>query len=102
VRMKVTTGGTDVNVNQTTPLFGNVALNAEATTGGISLSMKIMDGVAAKIDSSSSVGGIDANVNGFSGNRTPLQSFNYPLVHNFNVELGTTTGRISVNADYTP
>jgi len=102
VRMKVTTGGTNVNVNQTAPLFGNVALNAETTTGGISLNMKIIDGVAAKIDSSSSVGGIDASLNGFSGNRTPLQSFNYPLVYNFNVELGTTTGRISVNADYTP
>jgi hypothetical protein len=102
VSTKVTTGGTKVSVNQTTPLFANVALNAEATTGGVNLDLKITNGVAAKIDSGSTVGGIDATVNGFSGNRTPLQSLNYPAVHNFNVRLGTTTGRINVNADYTP
>ncbi len=102
VRMKVTTGGTNVNVNQTTPLFGNIALNAEATTGGINMNMKIQDDVGAKIESSTSVGGIDANVNGFSGNRTPLQSVNYPAARNFSVKLGTTTGRININADYAP
>jgi len=102
VKTKVTTGGTNLNVNQSAPLFGNVVLEAEATTGGVNLMMNITDGVAARIESSSSVGGIDASVSGFSGNKTPLQSLNYPVVHSFNVELGTTTGRINVNANYIP
>jgi hypothetical protein len=48
-------------------------------------------------------GGVDIDKQiGFSGTKALLQSSNYPAEHNFDVNLRTTTGRISLDAEYTP
>ncbi len=57
----------------------------------------------AKIESSVTTGGIDVDRRvGFSGPEALLQSSNYPAGSNFDVTLKTTTGRIDIDAKYTP
>jgi len=103
VNVETTTGGVDVNVKQDESLLGNVALEAEATTGGVNFAIDIRGDVGAKIVSSVTTGGIniDRQVR-FSGTTSPLQSGNYPAGSNFNVNLKTTTGGINIDAKHTP
>jgi hypothetical protein len=103
VNAKTTTGGVDVNVKQYEMLLGNVTLNAEATTGGVAFAIEIKGDVGARIESSTTVGGInvDKQVN-FSGTESLLESNNYVTSSNFNVALKTTTGGIDIEAAYTP
>lgn len=95
-----TTGGVTVNVVQNETLPANVTLNAQTTTGGVSLDMAIRDGVAAYIESNTAIGSINVNKVEFSGTKSPLQSSNYPANSNFIVTLRTTTGGISIDAEY--
>jgi hypothetical protein len=97
-----TTGGVDVDINQDEELVGNITLRAEATTGGVDLTMVIQDDVGAKIESSVTTGGIDIDRQvGFSGAQSLLQSDNYPANTNFDVTLKTVTGGIDIDAEYT-
>jgi hypothetical protein len=103
VNAKTTTGGVDVNVKQYEMLLGNVTLNAEATTGGVVFVIEIKSDVGARIESSTTLGGInvDKQVN-FSGTESLLESDNYATSSNFKVTLKTTTGGINLEAEYTP
>lgn len=100
VSVKAITGSVNVNINQTSQLGGNVTLNAEATTGSVNLAMKIENDIGAKISASTTLGGIDVEQEGFSGDEAPLQSNNYPAGSNFDVTLRATTGGININAVY--
>jgi hypothetical protein len=100
VSVKATTGSVDVNVTQAKQLGGNVTLNAETTTGGVTLTTNLQNDVAARISANSVIGGVSVNQQGFSGNSAPLQSNNYPAGSNFEVTLGATTGGISINANF--
>lgn len=103
VNVETTTGGVDVNVKQDERLLRNVTLTAEVTTGGIDFAIDIEGDVGAKIESSTTTGGIDVYRRvGFSGTSSLLQSDNYPVSGNFNVDLETTTGGIDINAKYMP
>jgi hypothetical protein len=62
--------------------------------------MAIDGDVGASIESSTVIGGINEDVEKFSGNETLLQSDNYPAGSNFLVNLRTTTGGININAVY--
>jgi hypothetical protein len=103
VNAKTTTGGVDMNVKQYEMLLGNVTLNAEATTGGVVFVIEIKSDVGARIESSTTLGGInvDKQVN-FSGTESLLESDNYATSSNFKVTLKTTTGGINLEAEYTP
>ena len=97
-----TTGGVNVDINQDEELAGNITLRAEATTGGVDLTIAIQDDVGAKIESSVTTGGIDIDRQvGFSGTESSLQSDNYPANTNFDVTLKTITGGIDIDAEYT-
>jgi hypothetical protein len=97
------TGGVDVNVKQEDMLTHNVTVNAEATTGGVDFTVTIQDTVGAKIESSVTTGGIQVERQvGFAGTGPLLTSNNYPANGNFDVQLQTTTGGITINAKYTP
>jgi len=98
--VRTTTGSVDVNVTQTRQLGGNVTLDAEATTGGVNLTMKIQNDVAAHISANTGLGGVNVNQQGFSGNQVPTQSSNYPANANFDVTLKTSLGGININATY--
>ncbi len=100
LNLKTTTGSVDANITQARQLGGNVTLNAQAVTGSVSLSMNIQNGVGSRISASTTLGGVNIQQQGFSGNQAPLQSSNYPAENNFDVGLQTTTGGININAVY--
>jgi len=100
VSVKTTTGSANVNITQTRQLGGNVTLNAQVVTGGVNFAMKIQNSVGATISASTTLGGIDVQEDGFSGNQAPLQSSNYPAASNFYVTLQGTTGGINIDAIY--
>lgn len=77
-------------------------MNAQATTGGITFTISIRNNVAALIQSTNTLGGIDAQNVGFTGTPSQAQSNNYPASTNFNVNLRNTTGHIHINATYLP
>ena len=100
VNLQSTTGSVNVDLTENQKLSGNVTVYARTTTGGVNLSMVIDDDVGARIESHTVVGGINVDVQKFSGNQTFLQSDNYPAGSNFLVNLRTTTGGININAAY--
>jgi len=103
VDVKTTTGGVDVNVVQDKELLRNVTLKAEATTGGVNFAIDIQGAIGAKIESSTTTGGINIKRTiRFSGTSSLLQSNNYPAGINFDVSLKTTTGGINIDARYSP
>jgi hypothetical protein len=100
VNLKSTTGAVNLSVSRNSRLSGNVSIDAGTTTGSVNLAMTIHDDVGAKIESRTSVGGIDVEQQGFLGNQSLLQSSNYPAGSNFLVNLATTTGSVNINAYY--
>ena len=100
VKLQSTTGSVNMDLTATQKLSGNVTVNARTTTGSVNLSMEIDNDVGASIESSTVIGGIDEDVENFSGNETLLQSDNFPAGSNFLVTLRTTTGGININAVY--
>jgi hypothetical protein len=101
VSAKTTTGGIALDVLQNETIPANVTMDAEATTGGINLNMAVHDSVGAYVTSSTTIGGINVNKNGFNGTKSPLQSSNYPAESNFIISLKTTTGGVNIDAEYT-
>ncbi len=102
VDARATTGSINVNIVQDNATPGNVTLHEEAVTGSVTFSLAISDSVGAYINSSTTLGGINANTLGFSGNKTSLMSSNYPATSNFLATLRTTVGGIDLNATYEP
>ncbi|HLE75652.1 MAG TPA: zinc-ribbon domain-containing protein [Candidatus Bathyarchaeia archaeon] len=100
VNLKSTTGTVNLSVARNSRLSGNVSIEAGTTTGSVNLAMAIYDDVGAKIESHTSVGGINVEQQGFSGDQSLLQSSNYPAGSNFLVNLATTTGGVHINAYY--
>ena len=99
VNVRTSTGSVNVNINQSRQLQGNVTLNAETSTGSVTLNMNLQNDGGAKIAATTSLGGINVQQQGFSGNNVPIQSNNYPATSNFDVTLRTTTGSININAN---
>jgi len=100
VDVTTTTGSVYVNLTQNRRLEGNVTLNAETTTGSVNLEMNIQGDVGARISASTTMGGVNVQQQGFSGDQVPIQSNNYPAASNFDVNLRTTTGSVGINAVY--
>jgi hypothetical protein len=102
VTLTTTTGGIDVKTTQNTPLNGNVTMKATCTTGGIDCITAIQGNIGALIQASTTTGGVTIQRNiGFSGSSSLLRSNNYPAPSNFDFDLETTTGGISINATRT-
>jgi hypothetical protein len=97
-----TTGGIDMNIAQRDPSTANITMNAQATTGGITFTTSIRNNIAAQIQSTNTLGGMDADKVGFNGTPSQMQSINYPANSNFNITLRNTTGHIHIDATYTP
>jgi len=100
VNVMTTTGSAEVDITQSWQLAGNVTLNAQATTGGVNFALNIRNEVGARISAGTTMGGVNLQQQGFSGNQAPLESDNYPAGSNFIVNLATTLGGIDVNAVY--
>jgi hypothetical protein len=100
VNLKSTTGPVNLYVSRNGRLSGNVSIYAGTTTGSVNVAMAIHNDVGAKIESRTSVGKIDVEQQGFSGDQSLLQSNNYPAGSNFLVNLVTTIGGVHINAYY--
>ncbi len=102
LNLRSTTGQVTMDIMQTKTLQGNLAVDAETTTGSINVGLVIDGGVAAKITSQTAAfGDINANINNFSGNKTPIQSNNYPAASNIDINNHVTGfGSININANY--
>jgi predicted membrane protein len=100
VNLQSTTGSVNMDLTENQKLSGNVTVTARTTTGGVNLSMAIDDDVGARIESHAEIGEISVDVQHFTGNKSPLQSNNYPAGSNLLVNLRTTTGGIHINAAY--
>jgi hypothetical protein len=98
--LQTTTGTVDTDIAENKALSGNVQVNAATTTGTVNLSMLIDDGVGARIESQTQIGQITTNLNNFSGNKSPIESNNYPAESNFLITLRTSVGGININAAY--
>jgi hypothetical protein len=99
VNLRSTTGSVNMVLAET-QMSGNVTVHARTTTGSVNLSMAVYDDVGATIESETAIGGINVDVEKFSGNETLLQSDNFPAGSNFLVYLRTSTGGININAIY--
>jgi hypothetical protein len=98
--LQTTTGAVDLEITENKALSGNVQVNAATTTGAVNLAMNIDNGVGARIESQTQIGEITTDLNNFSGNKSPIESNNYPAESNFLVTLRTSVGGISINAVY--
>lgn len=100
VNLQSTTGSVEMAITETEKLSGNVQVNAATTTGAVNLAMLLDDGVGARIESKTDFGGITTDIENFSGNKSPIQSNNYPAESNFFINMRTNMGGIHIKATY--
>jgi predicted membrane protein len=100
VNLQSTTGAVNADLTATQMLSGNVTVNARSTTGSVNLNLTIDSNIGARIESDTNVGKITVDVTRFSGNKSPIQSNNYPAGSNFLVNLTSNTGGINIHAAY--
>ncbi|NLF88829.1 zinc-ribbon domain-containing protein [Candidatus Bathyarchaeota archaeon] len=102
IQAKVTTGNANLDITETKALQGNLQVYSEAVTGNINLRLKIDGSVAAQIESQApALGKVNTELNNFSGEKTLLQSHNYPS--QANIEVSNTIsglGNVNIQADY--
>ena len=108
VEVQTITGGVNVDITQHRELAGNITLEAGATTGGLDFAIDIQGTVGAigRVTAGDS-DDVRAQLDGFGISfldfpPAVLQSDNYPAGNNFDVTLIVVTGRIDIDADYTP
>jgi hypothetical protein len=95
-------GSVYMDIIQTKNLHGNLQVNASTHTGSIDVGLAIDGGVGAKITSQTAgMGDINVKSNNFSGNKSPIQSNNFPA--NSNIEINNTIsgfGSVNIKATY--
>ena len=103
VHLKTTAGSVVANVTQYSSMAGNVTLNGQATTGGMTLNMNIRNPNSGRVASHTNIGEIEVEQKtGFSGPDTLLTSSNFAASGTqwFDVNLNTNTGGIKLNLSY--
>ncbi len=93
-------GEVNLDVTETKTLKGNLAISASTNAGSVNVGVDIDGAVAAKIVSHSNLGSINAETNNFSGDKSPLQSNNYPAASNIDINADTNIGSINIKASY--
>ena len=99
VNLHSNAGSVNMDITQTQTLQGNLKVNADTNLGSVNLGLKI-DRVGASIVSQTNLGNIHSDLNGFSGNQSPIQSDNYPAASNIEINNRTDLGSININASY--
>jgi hypothetical protein len=100
VRVTTTTGSANAYVTEEGDLGGNVTMSLTTATGAINSNMHLYDDVGVRVTSQVGTGNIYVTTQSFNGNKSPLQSSNYPAKSNFLVYQKTNTGGISINSIY--
>jgi len=103
VNSQATTGGIGIDMSQSGGLNGSVAVTGTTTTGGVNFSLSIGGDIGARINSTAGTGGINVSQQkGFVGPKDLLNSTNYPADNNFDVDLQATLGGIDISAVHQP
>ncbi len=101
VALQSSTGSISPDITQTKVFGGNLLVNAQTSTGTINLGLQIDGYVGARIVSQTNLGTIRLqNVQSFSGNKSPIQSNNYPSTCNIDIINHTELGGINIDAAY--
>jgi hypothetical protein len=101
VDLESSTGSVIAALTQTKAFNGNLHVNAATSTGSVSVALIIDGSVAAKIQSyTGAFGDIQNNLNNFQGNKTSLQTVNYPSTCNIEVNSNVSTGDVYIDANY--
>lgn len=100
VNLQSNMGSVTMDITQTTTLAGNLKVNAVTSMGSVNVGLKVDGDVGAKITSETNLGSIDTDVQNFSGDKSPLQSNNYPATSNIEIDNHTNMGSININAAY--
>lgn len=93
-------GSVEMDITQTSTLAGNLKVNADTTMGSVNVDLTIDGDVGAKITSDSNLGSVNTDVQGFSGDKSPIQSNNYPAASNIEMDCNTNVGSVNINAAY--
>jgi hypothetical protein len=97
-----TTGAVIMDITQTKAFMGNLDVNADTSTGGINVGLTIDGVIGAQITSQvSGLGNIQTDLTNFTGNKSPVQSHNYPA--SSNIEISNRVhgiGAVNVKATY--
>ena len=100
VNLHSAAGSVSMDITQTKMLQGNLQVNAVTELGSVNVGLQIDGDVGAKIISQTNLGSINADVQHFSGNQSPIQSDNYPAASNIEINSRTNLGSININAAY--
>jgi len=108
VNVQTTTGEVDIDITQQTELAWDITLEAEVTTGKLDFAIDIHGDIGA-IGRATAGDRDDVRAHTVGFGITFLdyppalvRSDNYPAGNNFDVTLKTITGRIDIDAKYTP
>ncbi len=94
-------GSVNTDITQFKAMGGNLHVNARTELGSIDLALAIDGDVGAKITSQTSLGSVHVtNANNFNGDRSPLQSNNYPASSNIDIDCRTNLGSVNIDAAY--
>jgi hypothetical protein len=94
-------GSVNADLTQTKAMGDNLQVNAKTNLGAINLNLAVDGDVGAKITSQTSLGSVHViNANNFSGERSPLQSNNYPAISNIDIDCHTNLGSVNIDAAY--
>ena len=93
-------GSVNIDQTQTQTLQGNLQVNAVTDLGSVNIGLQLDGNVGSKIISNTNLGSINTNVQHFSGDKSPIQSDNYPASSNIEINSQTNLGSININAIY--
>ena len=101
VELQCSTGSISADIIQTKVFAGNLQVNTQTNTGSINVGLQIDGYVGARIVSQTNLGTVILqNVENFSGDKSPIQSNNYPSTCNIDINNHTNIGGINISAAY--
>jgi hypothetical protein len=100
--LQSTTGAVNIVISETKTLQGNMHVGTDTNTGAINVNLTVDGGVGAKITSQvNGFGNIHADITHFKGDKSPLQSDNYPAASNIEITNRVNGfGDINIDAVY--
>ncbi len=99
--LQSSTGNVKMDITETKRMDGNLQIYARTGTGQINLDQLIIDGeVGSKIEAETGLGEIITDIHNFTGEKSPLESNNYPATSNINIQMETSIGNIHIHATY--
>ncbi len=100
VNLHSNAGSVTMDITQTQTLQGNLQVDAVTDLGTVNVGLQVDRGVGAKIISQTNLGSIHSNLHNFSGNKSPIQSDNYPAASNIEINDRTNLGSINIKANF--